>query len=835
MTAPREGWDEARLETLRAELAQRLGAHFRIGGELGRGGMAVVYLADDLQRGHPVALKVLHPDLTSTIGAARFEREIHLAATLNHLGIVPVLDAGNAGGRLWYTMPYIDGESLRHRLSREGQLPLPDAISLLRQAAEAIGFAHRQGVVHRDLKPENLLLTREGRLLVADFGVARTLDDDLGLTMTGMAVGTRAYMSPEQHGGGKAPDARTDVYALGCVLYECLAGEPPFTGNTASSIAAKHVHAPIPDVRIVRATAPEALQQVLETALAKSPADRYPSAVELAAALAAVADRPDRPTPRRPSRGLTRKVATGVVALGVVGAVLALLLRPRGEAGAPPPANVPVLAVLPFREREPGIVPAPLLPSLTEDLVAELGPTPAFRVLDASLTRGTPARAFLRDSLGATLVVDGQARAVEDRLVVRVALIDAKTGTYLDTLTVERARRDSARWGEDLAPELAYKLRRALGRQRQLHPTLEGTRSNLALSYVAEARDARDLAEELAGVPGDAEGAGADRALARADSLLRLAQQFDAQWLRPLLDRGWVQRDRVARAGDVEGQRAVVATALPLADSALARDSALAEAWELRGSLLAAQVWTFEDPRTDSVTLTLAEQALRRSVQYDSTRAKAWAQLSDVAYARGDLVEAVRTAQRALRVDAYMEVAEPVLVQLLYTELVLGNYDQAAYWLGRYRLIRPADWQVTQAELTLVRYDVAHPPDTTRAWGLVARLDSLDPGGRVTGIYSRYNPIYRRLAAAYVSLRAGRPDVARTELGRARARVRQAGDSAMTHDFAYDEAHLLWHLGDTTQAEAVLRRLFRARPRAAEFAARDALYRGIPLPAAPPR
>ncbi|MBK8003891.1 MAG: serine/threonine protein kinase [Gemmatimonadetes bacterium] len=259
-------------------------------------------------------------------------------------------------------MHYIDGESLRHRLGREGQLPLPDAISLLRQAAEAIGFAHRQGVVHRDLKPENLLLTRDGRLLVADFGVARTLDDDLGLTMTGMAVGTRAYMSPEQHGGGKAPDARTDVYALGCVLYECLAGEPPFTGNTASSIAAKHVHAPIPDVRIVRTTAPEALQQVLETALAKSPADRYPSAVELAEALAAVADRPDRPTPRRPSGGMTRKVAGGVVALGVVGALGALLLRPRGEAGAPPPANVPVLAVLPFREREPGTVPAPLLP-----------------------------------------------------------------------------------------------------------------------------------------------------------------------------------------------------------------------------------------------------------------------------------------------------------------------------------------------------------------------------------------------------------------------------------------------------------------------------------------
>ncbi|MBK8006044.1 MAG: hypothetical protein IPK12_19575 [Gemmatimonadetes bacterium] len=294
-------------------------------------------------------------------------------------------------------------------------------------------------------------------------------------------------------------------------------------------------------------------------------------------------------------------------------------------------------------------------------------------------------------------------------------------------------------------------------------------------------------------------------------------------------------RDRVSRAGDGERQRAVIAAALPLADSALARDSALAEAWELRGSLLAAQLWTFEDPRTDSVTMLRAEQALRRAVQYDSTRAKAWAQLSDVVYARGDLLEAVRTAQRAWRTDAYMEVAEAVLVQLLYTELVLGNYDQAADWLRRYRLIRPGDWRVSQAELTLLRYDVSHPPDTARAWALVARLDSLDAGGPVTSTYSPYNPIYRRLSAAYVSLRAGRPEVARAEILRARAAVRRSGDPDLPHDFAYDEAHLLWRLGDTAQAEAVLRRLFRERPRAAEFAARDALYRGIPLPAVPPR
>jgi eukaryotic-like serine/threonine-protein kinase len=191
--------------------------------------MATVYLARDLRHDRPVALKLLHPELAATLGPERFQREIRLTARLDHPHILPVLDSGTAAGQLWYTMPYVRGESLRDRLRRETQLPLEVALEITRQVASALDYAHREGVVHRDLKPENILLS-EGQARVADFGVAKALTPGgEQLTETGLAVGTPAYMSPEQATGG-AVNARTDVYALGCVLYEMLAGEPPFAG-----------------------------------------------------------------------------------------------------------------------------------------------------------------------------------------------------------------------------------------------------------------------------------------------------------------------------------------------------------------------------------------------------------------------------------------------------------------------------------------------------------------------------------------------------------------------------------------------------------------------------
>ena len=204
-------------------LRDALSDRYRLVRELGRGGMAVVYLAQDLRHDRPVAIKVLHPELARSLGPERFLREIKLAARLQHPHILTVLDSGESAGQLWFTMPFVEGESLRDRLEREKQLSIEDAVRITREAADALDYAHRQGVIHRDVKPENVLLTGDGHALVADFGIARALagdeSDTQRLTETGTTLGTPAYMSPEQAAGARSLDARSDVYSLACVLY----------------------------------------------------------------------------------------------------------------------------------------------------------------------------------------------------------------------------------------------------------------------------------------------------------------------------------------------------------------------------------------------------------------------------------------------------------------------------------------------------------------------------------------------------------------------------------------------------------------------------------------
>jgi serine/threonine-protein kinase len=287
-------------------LADLLRDRYAIEHELGQGGMAVVYLAHDLERGQPVALKVLRPGLVASLGPERFLREIRLTAQLKHPQILPLFDSGNAGGQLWFTMPYVEGETLRDRLSRELQLAVNEAVRLTREVADALEHAHRHGIVHRDIKPENILLSG-GRPLIADFGIAKALGEAAGsrLTETGLVIGTAAYMSPEQASGDHI-DARTDIYSLGCVLYEMLAGEPPFAGPTGQAMIAKRMAGPPRFLRIVRPDAPIEVDQALQRALDPEPDDRFDSAAAFAKAL--VEPLPAEPArderPRRVSRPL---------------------------------------------------------------------------------------------------------------------------------------------------------------------------------------------------------------------------------------------------------------------------------------------------------------------------------------------------------------------------------------------------------------------------------------------------------------------------------------------------------------------------------------------------
>jgi formylglycine-generating enzyme required for sulfatase activity/dienelactone hydrolase len=274
------------LTELPRQLQEGLSGRYTLERELGRGGMATVFLARDLKHERLVALKVLRPEL-ATLGPERFQREIRFAARLQHPHIVSVYDSGESAGQLWYTMPYVEGESLRDRLRREGQLSLDHTIRIAREAAEALGYAHGHGVVHRDIKPENILLTRDGNTLVADFGIARAVGGETTeqLTATGMSVGTPAYMSPEQAAGSSEMDARSDVYSLGCVLFEMLTGEPPFTGTTPQSVIAKRFAGPAPVVGALR-DVPAWLDQVVTRALSRSPADRFADGSGFAKALA---------------------------------------------------------------------------------------------------------------------------------------------------------------------------------------------------------------------------------------------------------------------------------------------------------------------------------------------------------------------------------------------------------------------------------------------------------------------------------------------------------------------------------------------------------------------
>ncbi len=315
------------LERLREHLAGR----YNIERELGRGGMATVYLAHDTQHDRPVALKVLHPELAASLGSERFQREIKLAARLQHPHILGVYDSGVADGFLWFTMPYVDGESLRDRLTRERQLPIADAVRITREVALALDFAHRHDVVHRDIKPENILLI-DGQAMLADFGIARALHagEEENLTGTGMSIGTPSYMSPEQAAGEKSFDARTDIYSLACVLYELLAGEPPFSGPTVQAVIVRVMTETARPLDVVRPAVSRQLAGAIAQAMSKTPADRPATAGDFArlletsstipATIAINSPAPVTTAPAHSRRGMWIAAAALFLLVGVTGA-----------------------------------------------------------------------------------------------------------------------------------------------------------------------------------------------------------------------------------------------------------------------------------------------------------------------------------------------------------------------------------------------------------------------------------------------------------------------------------------------------------------------------------
>ena len=410
-------------------LSVALGDRYRIERELGRGGMAVVYLARDHKLGRAVALKVLRPELAASLGAERFVREIALAAKLAHPNILALHDCGDAGGQLYYTMPFVAGESLRGRLAREKQLPIDEALRITTEVADALSYAHSLGIIHRDIKPENILF-QAGHPVVGDFGIARAVAEAGAETLTepGLAVGTPAYMSPEQAIGTKDLDARSDQYSLACVLFEMLSGETPYTASSQQALIAKKLGEPIPRISVVRQAVPPPVEAALTKALAKTPADRFATVSEFAASLAAV-----RPA-TTPARGTT-----------------------------PPRRHPPSIAVLPFANMSGTPEDDYLCEGLAEEIINALVQVPGLRVI-ARTSSFAAARLGLDACeagarLGVEHMLEGSVRRAGSRVRVTVQLVSARDASHLWSERYDREVADLLVLEDDVAAVVAERLR----------------------------------------------------------------------------------------------------------------------------------------------------------------------------------------------------------------------------------------------------------------------------------------------------------------------------------------------------------------------------------------
>src|SRR5437870_89731 len=423
--------------------------------------MATVHLARDLKHGRPVAIKVLRPEIAAALGPERFLREIEVAARLTHPHILPLYDSGAAEGSLYYVMPYVEGETLRERLEREGQLPLEEALRITREVAGALAYAHSHDVVHRDIKPENILLSG-GEAVVADFGIARAITQAAGsrLTETGIPVGTPAYMSPEQASGGGPIDGRSDVYSLGCVLHEMLVGEPPYTGPSAQVVIAKRFTDPVPSVRRLRETIPPAIDAAVSKALAKAPVDRFATAAQFAEALT-----PSGAGPARLRLTGRRVFAAGAVTAAVAALVVAIM---RWRAGVGTTLDPNLIAVAPFEVLDPklelwheGLVD---VLSRNLDVAGPLRTASPTVVVRSWSGRADPTSAEeLGRRTGARITVFGSLmRAGPDSVRLATALLDAGTGRTL----VEVDGREGGDRVDRLADSVTYSVLRALGRAR---------------------------------------------------------------------------------------------------------------------------------------------------------------------------------------------------------------------------------------------------------------------------------------------------------------------------------------------------------------------------------
>lgn len=741
--------DRHRAHAILTALSGALEGRFVIGARLGVGGMANVYQATDLRHDRTVAIKVLQPELVHQFGSERFVREIRIISHLNHPNIIGLIDSGlTAPGELpalpYYVMEFVEGESLRERIMREGPLPLEDSVRIAAEVADALHFAHQRGVVHRDVKPANILL-QAGHAVVGDFGVARTQSVS-GITDSsgGFAIGTPAYMSPEQWDGNPT-DARSDIYGLGCVVYEMLCGVPPFDGPSAQVIAARHRTQPMPPVRTVRPSVPVAVEQAIERALAKQPADRFQSVMEFRSQLVSAVTTP-LPAPVVPRRsGGRMALALALLAVAVAGW---LLLRPDN----PPPLTS--VAVLAFEDQSTDGALASVARSLTSELTMALGQIDELTVPSAARVESMAGRPFdeVVKALRTGTVVTGSVVGTPDAAEFRYQLVDGQTGVGYAY----------HRWvpSEPATPELlggsVERMVRAI--RRSLGEELNQQAQRARIGNV-EARIATQRAERLRAHAGDLtarrDTSGARFMLQEADSLLAAAEQMEPRSALPPVRRAWVGYNLSFLSGpDTARAGQVLRAGLSHADEALRRDPASAEALEVRGSLR--HMYLVRIPQSADTMLSMAEDDFRRALASDGTLSLAWLGLGQVLQRRGLVEEAAAAIRRAGSYDGFLLASQRIAAALLQLVLDQGNRELAEQLCEDGLRFYPGHPSFIECRLQVLGYFGRTREESRQAWRELSRIEAMADPAQSMGPSADF----RQVMVALVLARAGLRDSA---------------------------------------------------------------------------
>ena len=790
--------------------------------EIGRGATAVVYLARDLETTQSVALKILRDALIESKTVPQFLREIDLHRGLTHPSIVPVLDSGTADGRPYIVHPYLDGGTLRTLLARDRQLPYRDVIAIGTSVAEALAHAHRAGLVHRDVKPENILFSG-GQAHLSDFGIARALERMTGdaTTTTGVIRGTPAYVSPEQAAGQVEFDGRSDVYSLGCVLYEMVAGVQPFVGPTPQSVIVQRISFRPTPVAQFRDTVPPDLEAIIERAMMLAPADRYQSAGEMLTALQSAGTEPSDPT-RRVTRKPTSRRSWVLPAAGVavVAAAALVTLLPNGRdagAGVIPEGDHRRVAVLYMNSTTPDVLPEYIADGITEDLIDDLGGVGALHVTSPDGVRPFRDNPGLVDSIQQKLkvgtIVSGSVQRSGNVLRATVRLLDAKTLQQLDQWTVDEPFTELFELQDRIAGQVQFWLRQRIGEEVSLRSNRAETRSVDAWAAVQIGSREVRRAIQAAATRGDTSSI---HLFLRADSIYASASELDPEWTLPLVRRGNLallalasRSPKPPNATDSaryqsmtipERSRLWVEQAHSLARQALRRKTQEPLALALLGQAELSLAASTPEQR-DSL-LASAEVNLRNALALRPDNSPTWSALAELLVQRGEYAAGAAAAQRAFEADAYFEVRR-VLGTAFSASLSAEQFEDARKWCRTGLSIYPGDPRFTECNLRILGSSARNREAVSEAWTELGRIEAADSLQRLNATWG-----YRRLLVAAILARSRLPDSARAVL----AAVKRDQPAEALSSSRPVEAYLHLLLGDTDAAVQVLADYLRTLP-----------------------